>query len=186
VGALAETVRNLLIELAHQGVEVTVVAPGTEEGDFKDGPIRVRRVAQSVRTHIHVLTYALTLNVDLVRGAAHLLHEWGGDVDVVHAHDWTSAYSALYLKWCFNLPVVLSLYTTERTRGGGGDLLSMAIYDLEKMAASEADLILAYGSRVATEVQRGLGVPGGKVLVATRTRASPDLLLEAYRQVTRR
>jgi glycosyltransferase involved in cell wall biosynthesis len=60
---------------------------------------------------------------------------------IIHCHDWCSAAVGLALKREFNLPLVLTLHSTEHERGQS-DEMNLSIYQREKDAVTHADLVI--------------------------------------------
>jgi len=86
---------------------------------------------------------------------------------VIHCHDWYSSAVGLSAMKRLNVPMILSLYSTEHQRTGGGKLnrLSSTICRWEKRAVEGADLIIVPHSSTQQQVIELYGAPPEKVVI---------------------
>ncbi len=86
---------------------------------------------------------------------------------VIHCHDWYSSAAGLSAAKRLNVPMVLTLYSTEHERMQGAKLnrLSSTICRWEKRAVQAADLIVVPQSSVRRQVIELYGALGEKVVV---------------------
>jgi hypothetical protein len=149
---------------------------GTEER--KEG-FRVHRVTNPVRTHVNIVTWALTLNTELERVAADIIYEGKDEAKVVHASEWICVPAALQLKRTLHIPYLLSIYSTESERSAGGPL-SGAITYLEKSGCREAAQVIVHNEARASIIEKKYGVSSDRLAVLDAT-ASISKLIEQYR-----
>lgn len=120
VGGLGRHVTELLPALSDQGVRVSVVAPRLRDGAYVeqfDG-IDIRRVAVSERPWADYPSFVAEANRTLTQAATALYDELG-PFDLIHAHDWLTAETAIALKHQWRIPLVATIHATERGRGRG-------------------------------------------------------------------
>lgn len=86
---------------------------------------------------------------------------------IIHCHDWCSAAVGVALKREFNLPLVLTLHSTEHERVQGGKMnkLSLAICQREKDAVANADLVIVPDSSARQKMTTLLKATPEKVVV---------------------
>jgi glycosyltransferase involved in cell wall biosynthesis len=86
---------------------------------------------------------------------------------VVHCHDWYSSAVGLSVAKTLNLPMILTLYSTEHERTGGGkpDDLSSAIYGWEEKGVRGANLIIVPHSSTRQQVIEKYGASPEKVVI---------------------
>ncbi len=86
---------------------------------------------------------------------------------IIHCHDWYSSAVGLSAVKRLNLPMILTLYSTEHQRTGGGKLnrLSSTICRWEKRAVEGADLIIVPHSSTQQQVIELYGAPPEKVVI---------------------
>jgi len=92
--------------------------------------------------------------------------------DLLHAHDWYSAGVALEVAKTLQLPLVLSLHSTEhdRTQGNMSHPLAAAIFERERTAVLEADLVIVPHSATRQQLLNLYGAPPDEVVII------PDVL----------
>ena len=150
---------------------------GTEER--KEG-FRVHRVTNPVRTHVNIVTWALTLNTEFERVAADIIHETDDQAKLVHASEWICVPAAVQLKKTLHTPYLLSLYSTELERSIHGGTLSGAITYLEKSGSLQAAKIIVDSNTRASVVQKSYGVPADRLTILDVATAPISKLIEQY------
>ncbi len=169
VGGMGKHVCELAPALAAAGVEVHIVTPDICGGDAQEAPARgvtVYRVAVPSPTDGHggVVTFAQLANAALER-QARALHARLGGFDLVHAHDWLVAYSAVALKYAARVPLLATVHATERGRGQGhldGEQ-SLAINGAEWWLTYEAWRVITVSRFMAHQVHDYFTVPYDKI-----------------------
>ena len=171
VGGLGRHVHALATSLAAAGNEVTVVtrhAPGAPLEEYVEG-VRIVRAPEdpplfplSTPT---LLAWTMAFNHSLTRAALHAAAT--GTYDVIHAHDWLVAHTAVTLKDHLGLPLVATIHATEAGRHQGwlpGDM-NKCIHSVEWWLGHEAEKVLVCSSYMRWEVTRLLELPPSKVEV---------------------
>lgn len=181
-GGIAPHVQQLSQALATLGHEVTVVTqahPAAPADAAVDG-VRVVRVphhppslAFSEET---LLAWVASLNSAMSTALVGLPRP-----DVVHAHDWVTAYSAALAAQGLRLPLVATLHSTERGRHQGylPSPLAESVDAVEAWLSSLATQLITCSASMAHDVARQFGVratviPNGVDAAAWRVQRRPD------------
>ena len=167
VGGLGKHVAELVPALAQQGVEVLLVTPRWtgEDSTETHSNFTVHRVDPPPPmdgSDFHTLAWQA--NRYLEEEAARLLVN-EGPFDVIHAHDWLTAFSANVLKHRFRIPLVATIHATERGRGRGhlSTNSQRAINSVEWSLTHEAWRIIACSIFMSQEIVAYFNVPLDKV-----------------------
>jgi glycogen(starch) synthase len=157
VGGLGRHVDALARELAAAGHDVCVVTRG-EAGapvdEVRDG-VRVRRAAADPLaidfTTETLLAWTQAAEHALLRAALPLVRRWRPDV--VHAHDWLVAQSAVTLSRTTRSALVVTMHATEAGRHMGWlpKPLNLAIHSVERWLAREARAVITCSSAMRGE-----------------------------------
>lgn len=120
VGGLGQHVADLAPALARRGVEVHVVTPMRQGGasDERQGNLIIHRVPVATFGLGDFFGEAWQTNLALTSFCRGLIAE-SGRFDLIHNHDWLTAFSARELKHVFRLPMLATVHATERGRGRG-------------------------------------------------------------------
>jgi len=165
VGGLGSHMAALAPALGDLGAEVTVVTPRLSGGEPREEfpGLTIYRVEPPVLAD-DLLVHVQQANVALDRAAEALISAHG-PFDVIHAHDWLVALSAIGLKHRHKLPLVGTIHATERGRGRGHlqGRVSYAIADTEWWLAYEAWRVITSSHYMAAELNRYFGIPHSKI-----------------------
>jgi len=168
VGQLADYVRELAIQLVKNHVETYVVTYHdflTGQYDEPEG-VKTYRVANSVRTHIGVLTWVLTLNQEVERAAANIYYNTGKQVSLIDVHDWHFIPAAVTMKKALDIPFIYSVESLEEHRSHGANSpFNMAIKSIEWLGMYEAKKLIVKSQWMRNEAFRLYKVPLEKVKV---------------------
>jgi len=186
VGKLANHVRELVWQLAKNGIETFLVTYHEYlTGEFEDGGVKVYRVTNPVKTHVSVLTWVLTLNQEVERVAANIYYKSGKQIDLIDVQDWHFIPAAVTLKKAFDIPFVYSVESLEDHRSHGANSpLNMAIKSIEWLGTYEANTVIVKSNWMANEVIRAYKVPEAKVkIVNPETKHWLESILKVYREL---
>jgi len=171
VGGLGRHVHALSVALARAGHEVTVVtrhSPGSLLEEWSDGVRIVRAAGESPAVPMATSSVlARTIAVDhMITGAA-LRAANSADFDLIHAHDWLVAHTAVTLKEHLGVPLVATVHATEAGRHQGWlpDETSRGIHSVERWLSNAAARVVVCSSYMQREVGRLFGLPPDKVSV---------------------
>ncbi|MEU3454729.1 glycosyltransferase family 4 protein [Micromonospora sp. NPDC006766] len=169
VGGLGRHVYSLSRALVQAGHEVTVVtrhAPGAAYEEYVDG-VRVIRAAEDPPQFAFsgptLLAWTMALNHTLTRAALRAADTAG--FDVIHAHDWLVAHSAMTLREHLGIPLVTTIHATEAGRHQGwlpADT-NRSIHSTEWWLANESDRVVVCSHYMRWEVNQLFGVPHQRV-----------------------
>jgi glycogen(starch) synthase len=171
VGGLGRHVEALARELAAAGHDVQIVTRG-EKDEFVDEVIEgvhVRRAAADPLaidfTTETLLAWSQAAEHALIRAALPLLGRHRPDV--VHAHDWLVAQSALTLAGASGAPLVATIHATEAGRHQGWlpKPLNLAIHSVERWLAQSAGTVITCSQTMREEVSRLFEVAAAQVHV---------------------
>jgi len=175
VGGLGAAVSGLARALARRGDYVHVVS-ASSVGDvaprLEDG-VMVSRVARSAFPDgldpygggggAGFLRVAMEANFALTsRGVREAARD--GPYDLIHAHDWHSAFAAKSLKHALKIPLVFTVHSTEygRNRGIHSDL-QRYIHEIEWMGTYEAWRVICCSNYMSSELRRIFSLPEDKI-----------------------
>jgi glycogen(starch) synthase len=194
VGGLGRHVDALARELAAAGHDVLVVTRGesqTAVDEIRDG-VRVRRAAADPIaldfTTETLLAWTQAAEHSLVRAALPKLRRW--KPDVVHAHDWLVAQSAVTLAESTGAPLVVTMHATEAGRHQGWlpRPLNLAIHSVERWLAHRASAVITCSSAMRTEAVELFELDASRVSVVpngidgSRWKPSPAAVAEARKR----
>ncbi|MGH8961221.1 MAG: glycosyltransferase family 4 protein [Jatrophihabitantaceae bacterium] len=171
VGGLGRHVEALARELCAAGHDVRVVTRG-ESGsavdERRDG-VRVRRAAlDPIAIHFTtetLLAWSQTSEHAMLRAALPLVRRWRPDV--IHAHDWLVAQSAVTLAQVTGAALVTTIHATEAGRHQGWlpQPLNLAIHSVERWLVQRSDTVITCSTAMHDEVTRLFEVPDAHVHV---------------------
>lgn len=177
---VSEYCKSIAERLVSEGHEALIVA-------FEDGSsYTVSDGVEIVRVPVHfegdsIYSWAMMLNNE-IKGAVKAEVE-EGDVDVVHANDWSTVPGGTTLAKELEVPLVATLHSTENERGFQGEHAQM-ISELEWKAGVEAQKVLATNEGTKNSLLFDLDIPEDKVEVLDPYREGwLDRLLEIYSKI---
>ncbi|WP_422733048.1 glycosyltransferase family 4 protein [Micromonospora sp. WMMD558] len=169
VGGLGRHVHALSVALAAAGHEVTVVtrhADGAPLEEYADG-VRIVRAAEDPVTFplatSSLLAWTMAFNHTLTRAALRAT-ETGG-YDVIHAHDWLVAHTAITLGEHLGLPLVTTIHATEAGRHQGWlpEEMNRTIHGIEHWLSNAATRVITCSGYMRDQVTTLFEVPAGDV-----------------------
>jgi glycosyltransferase involved in cell wall biosynthesis len=168
VGKLSEYVSTLAAQLVKHKVETHVVTynDNVTGAVVEAGGVRVFRVANPVRAHVSLLTWDLTLNQEVERGAANIYYSSDKNIDIIDVFDWHFIPAAVTLKNALGIPFVYSVDSLEDHRSPGANApFNMAIRGIEWLGFYEAAKVTAKSEWMKNEIMRLYKVPADKITV---------------------
>lgn len=120
VGGLSNHVYNLCKAMTSLGHEVHIITceEGTAPVEEDDNGVSVHRVTPYRIETEDFSKWIMQLNFSMIEECVRIIRKLGR-IDIIHAHDWLSAYSAKAIKWAFNVPMVSTIHATEAGRNNG-------------------------------------------------------------------
>lgn len=172
VGKLSEYVNTLATQLVKNKVETGVVTYDdalTGTATEANGVV-VSRVANPVHSHVSLLTWDLTLNQEIERGAANIYYQTGKHIDLIDVIDWHFIPAAVTLKNALGIPFVYSVDSLEDHRSpGANEPFNMSIRGIEWLGFYEAQKVTAKSEWMKNEIIRLYKVPKEKITVVSST-----------------
>jgi glycogen(starch) synthase len=168
IGQLAEYVEVLSKKLVEKGIKTYVIT----YHDFLTGLVEnksgvmIVRVANPVRNHTSVLTWILTLNQEIERAAANIIHQHKEKISLINVYDWHFIPAAVTLKSAFGIPILYSVESLEDQRSmKANNPYNMAIKSIEWLGFYEADKICVKTKAMKNAIKRAYNVPSKKIEV---------------------
>lgn len=167
VGGLGAHVGALAPALARLGIEVHVVTPRKTDSPTREtvGGVQVHRVPSlSSDQGGSFFEQTVRTNRELTAACVRLREEVGG-FDLVHNHDWLTAFAAREVKHAFHLPLVATIHATERGRGRGslGTEEAVEIDNAEWWLVYEAWRVICCAEYMARQVRESFAAPADKL-----------------------
>ena len=167
VGGIARVVHDLSHRLTSDGHEVTVVTykDGNVPYFEDDDGVQVYRVDNFMISSNNFIDWIMQLNFNMIAKTGEIIAE-KGNFDVIHAHDWLTAYAGKTLKYAYNTPLVSTIHATEAGRNSGirGETQKY-INDTEWMLTYESSEVIVNSNYMKNELQRLFGLPYEKINV---------------------
>ncbi|MFI7080111.1 glycosyltransferase family 4 protein [Micromonospora sp. NPDC049903] len=169
VGGLGRHVHALSVALAAAGHQVTVVtrhADGAPLEEHVDG-VRVVRAAEDPVTFPlatgSLLAWTMAFNHTLTRAALRAADT--DDYDVVHAHDWLVAHTAITVAEHLDLPLVTTIHATEAGRHQGWlpEEMNRTIHGVEHWLSNASTRLIACSGYMREQITTLFDVPAGHV-----------------------
>ncbi len=169
IGGISSHVRDLSAALASRGNTVHVITPefpgaaAEEVKPTESGYIKVHRVSAYDKPSPNFTTWISFMNQSLEMRAISLYEE--EPFDIIHAHDWVVAESAIGLKHLTRLALIATIHATEKGRRGGiYSQLSAHIDQEERWLVREAWNVIVCSGSMLDQV-RDIGALSNNVAV---------------------
>lgn len=168
-GGMGIHVTALIPALVEHGADVHVVTPRVEGGVPIESPqdgVTIHRVEPASWQTGDIVADAHEANSRMTQHAESVVAEHG-PFDLIHAHDWLVAPSALHFKHEHRWPLVATIHATERGRCGGvvQGPLSVAIDRIEWQLCFEAWRLIVTSRYMADELANYFHIPRDKLEV---------------------
>ncbi|MGE5550147.1 MAG: glycosyltransferase family 4 protein [Bacteroidota bacterium] len=165
VGGIARHVHDLAVSLAREGAQVTILTAGGAQAkpvEHLDG-ITVHRVLPANPTPLDLTGHIMQLNLNLLERGLSLAAQ-GEVFDLVHAHDWVTAYAGKALKHGLDLPLLATIHATEWGRNNGlHNDLQRYISSIEWWLCFEAWRVICCSRYMAGELRQVFQLPEDKL-----------------------
>ncbi len=167
VGGIARVVHDLSHRLYQDGHDVTVVTyrDGNVPYFEDDKGVKVHRVDNFMISSNNFIDWVMQLNFNMIAKVGELISQ-GEKFDVIHAHDWLTAYAGKTLKTAYGISLVSTIHATEAGRNSGiqGETQKY-INDTEWMLTYESSEVIVNSNYMKNELQRLFGLPYEKINV---------------------
>lgn len=167
VGGLGRHVYDLSTALARQDVSITVIT--TDMGDGSPSTERisgvdVHRIQPYPLAASSFPMWVMQMNMAKLEKAVSLFNE--EPFDIIHAHDWLSAYCGRALKHTYKVPLISTIHATEFGRHNGLHTDEQRyISDVEWWLTFESWRVICCSNYMLGELQRLFQLPADKLNV---------------------
>jgi glycogen(starch) synthase len=165
VGGLGRHVAELVPALVKHGINLHVVTPRRAGGEHLEerGLLSVHRVDPPIAPMPDFYTGARQTNIGLEEAGGLLCQDQR--IDLIHNHDWLTAFSAASLKRSFKVPLVSTIHATEmgRARGILASDHQRAIHSAEWRLTYESWRVIACSDYMAGEIATFFQTPRDKI-----------------------
>ena len=165
IGGISPHVYYLSRSLVQEGVKVYVVTcdfPGAPQHEILDG-VEVFRIDSYKNPSPDFATWVYLMNVNMQKEAAGIIANLGGEVDVLHAHDWLVATAGIGLKHVFRKPFFVTMHSTEIGRRNGIHFdYERMIHETEAWLTYEAWKVICCSDYMVSHVRWAFGLPADK------------------------
>ena len=167
IGGISRVVHNLAQKLGELGNEVHIVTcweNGTLEEEF-DNSVHVHRVHTCQINANSFINWVLQFNFSLVEKSVKLINGTGR-FDVIHAHDWLTAFAAKTLKHIYSIPLISTIHATESGRNYGlHNDVQRYISSVEWWLTYESWIIIVNSRFMKNEVKNIFQLPEDKIRI---------------------
>jgi len=167
IGGISRVVHNLAQKLGEQGNEVHIVTcweNGTLEEEVGNS-VYVHRVHTYEINSNSFINWVLQFNFPLVEKSVKVANE-SGRFDVIHAHDWLTAFAAKTLKHIYSIPLVSTIHATESGRNHGlHNDIQRYISSVEWWLTYESWIVIVNSRFMKDEVRNTFQLPEDKIRV---------------------
>jgi len=155
VGGLSTHVYYLAQELVKLGHEIYLVTceAGTALKQQMDNGVFVYRVEPLKIDTDDFIKWVMQLNFAIVEAATKLIQQ-NGPFDLIHSHDWLTAFSSKVLKCANDIPLISTIHATEQGRNNGiFTEMQRYISATEKLLCSESYKVIVCSEYMRKQVQ---------------------------------
>jgi len=159
VGGIASHCYDVSRTLASMGHDVHILTYGDKRTTEAGEGVTVHRMPSTFAPD--TISWSMFLSHQMEKKAIELNKE--ERFDVVHVHDWMMVPAGVGIKKLLNIPMVLTLHSTEAGRSGVHDSYTKMINDLEWYGTYEANEVITVGQDFCNEVRGLFNVPEDKI-----------------------
>ncbi len=159
VGGIGSHCYDLSRKLSNMGHDVEVITYGCQESEEEIEGVKIHRVPSTWAPD--TISWSLFLGHRMEKKALELHKE--EKLEVIHAHDWMAVPGAVGIKKMLNIPMVLTIHSTEAGRTGITSDYSRMINDIEWYGTYEADQIITVGKDFSEEIRNRFNPPHEKL-----------------------
>lgn len=163
IGGIARHVAELypeIVQLDHDVHLITLEFANAAKFEIVEG-IKIYRI--SIPPNDNFFEWVASMN-DVMRVTAENLINQIGTFDIIHAHDWLVADSAISLKHRFKIPLVSTIHATEYGRHNGiHNQTHVYISSKEGILVYESWRVIVCSEYMRHELNRALGCPWDKM-----------------------
>ena len=156
---VSEYCKNLAEYLVEKGHEATIVSFDDKADYHVDESVKVQKVPLPFEGD-NIYSWAMMMNNELKNRAREIVETEG--YDLIHCNDWSTIPGGVSLKKHLELPLAVTVHSTENERGFEGDHAEL-ISELEWEGTFEADAVFVTKDDTKNSVLFDLDVPEEKL-----------------------
>lgn len=167
VGGLSTHVYYLAHELVKLGHEIHLITceAGTAPKQENDNGVFVYRVEPYNTDTGDFIKWVMQLNFAMIEVATKLIKQKGA-FDLIHSHDWLTAFSSKVLKWSQEIPLISTIHATEYGRNNGITTeMQKYISTTEWMLSFESFKVIVCSEYMRRQVEDIFHTPSDKIRV---------------------
>lgn len=156
---VSEYTKNLAEYLVSEGHEATIIS--FDDGSYYSVSEKVR--VERFPLHFegdNLYNWSMMMNNEMKGRVTELMED--KEFDLIHANDWTTVPGGVALSKHREIPLVLTLHSTENERGFNGEQ-SEAISEMEWQGVYEADKVFVNRDETRNSVIFDLDAPDDKI-----------------------
>ncbi|MGB9856641.1 MAG: glycosyltransferase family 4 protein [Dictyoglomaceae bacterium] len=164
IGGLSRHVADLSQALAEKGVNVIVITCCVEGAIEKEekGNLSIYRVPSQIISTPDFISWIYFLNLSMISKALQIQKE--KTFDIIHVHDWLSAFAGYTLKHGLKKPLIATIHATEYGRNQGIYTREQKfIHDIEWWLTYEAWRVIVCSNFMREEVRNIFNLPEDKI-----------------------
>lgn len=180
--SVSEYTKNIAEYLVDEGHDITVIS--FDDGSYYsiDDRVSVERFPLHFDGD-NIYNWSMMMNNEMKGRVKELMGE--EEFDVIHANDWTTIPGGVSLSKHTEVPLALTLHSTENERGFGGEH-SEVISELEWQGAYEADRVFVNKEDTKNSVLFDLDTPEEKLeLIDPLSDGWQKRVLNKYRELVK-
>lgn len=180
--SVSEYTKNIAEYLVDEGHDITVIS--FDDGSYYsiDDRVSVERFPLHFDGD-NIYNWSMMMNNEMKGRVKELMGE--EEFDVIHANDWTTIPGGVSLSKHTEVPLALTLHSTENERGFGGEH-SEVISELEWQGAYEADRVFVNKEDTKNSVLFDLDTPEEKLeLIDPLSEGWQKRVLNKYRELVK-
>ncbi|WAM33947.1 glycosyltransferase family 4 protein [Caldicellulosiruptor morganii] len=154
VGGISRVVQSISQRLSKEDT-VYVVTFSEDYERFEDyGNLKVARVPLYPLNPLNFIDWVMLMNMAMAEKAIYLAKRFG-NFDIVHAHDWLTAFAARIVKHSLRVPMVCTIHATEHGRNSGiHNDLQRFIHNVEWWTTFEGWKVIVNSNYMKNECER--------------------------------
>ncbi len=167
IGGLAQHVYDLTSAQSGIGENVHLITVGEKDAPEYEviNGVHVYRITPYPVSSLDFIQWVPQMNMAIVEKAVRVLNQKGG-FDLIHNHDWLTAYAARALKHAFKLPLVSTIHATEYGRNMGlHNTVQRHISDVEWWLIYESGKVICCSRHMKNEIKHVFQTPEDKIRI---------------------
>ncbi|MCX7846332.1 MAG: glycosyltransferase family 4 protein [Dictyoglomaceae bacterium] len=166
IGGLSRHVSDLSFALKEKNIKITIITCCSEGAKEKESikNLSVYRIPSKIIETPDFISWIYFLNLSMIKKAFELSKQ--EFFDIIHVHDWLSAFSGYVLKHSFKKPLIATIHATEYGRNQGIYTREQKfIHDIEWWLTYEAWRVIVCSNFMKNEIINLFNLPEDKVEV---------------------